>query len=387
MKPLAVGAALSSILMLVVGVLVVPATEQTSSGIAVAFSAFAFAFVVVGALVAVRRAENAVGWLMLVAGVLMSIPVLAGQYGGYVLFGTGDGLPGGRAAAWLSTWMYILGFGAIIQMLLAIPTGRFDRWRRPVAGVAGAATVTTTVVQALLPGQMDGFPGIANLLAIERASAALKPLLTVSSSVYFLAFLVALVSIFVRLRSAQGIERQQLKWFALAGALFAAAQVLNLLPLGLDDSWVGLAAVVLSLLAMPSAIGLAVLRYRLYDIDVVINRALVYGALTATLAGMYLGSVLVLQVLLSPLTDQSDLAVAASTLGVAALFRPARARIQGAVDRRFYRRRYDAARTLESFTGRLRQEVDLVSVADDLRAVVRETVQPVHVGLWIRSTS
>ena len=385
MKQLALGAAFSSILMLVVGVLVVPATEQTGSGIAVTFSAFALAFVVMGAVVAVRRADNAVGWLMLFAGVLMSIPVFAGQYAGYALYGGGDQLPVPRAAAWLSTWMYILAFGAIIQMLLVFPTGRLDGWRRPLARVAGTATVTTTVVQALLPGQMDGFPGTANPLGLDRAAATLRLLLAVSSSAYFLVFIVSVVSIFVRFRRAQGIERQQLKWFALAAALFVAAQVLNLLPLGLDDSSIGLAAVVLSLLAMPSAIGLAVLRYRLYDIDVVINRALVYGGLTATLAGIYLGSVLVLQVLLSPLTDQSDLAVAASTLGVAALFRPVRARFQAAVDRRFFRRRYDAARTVESFTGRLRQEVDLESVSAELRRIVRETVQPESVSLWMRS--
>ena len=314
----------------------------------------------------------------------MSIPVTAGQYAGYVLFGEGD-LPAARFGAWLTTWMSVLAIGAVTQMLLVFPSGSLPGWRRPVAYAAAAVTVVTAVLQAVVPGDMDGFPGIANPLGVDSTAGVVRPALAVVSVLYLVAFLVAVVSLSAA-PGARGVERQQLKWFALAAAVFVGSQLVNLLPLGLDDSWIGLFAVVLSLLAMPLAIGLAVLRYRLYDIDVVINRTLVYGGLTATLAGVYLGSVLVLQLLLSPLTDQSDLAVAASTLGVAALFRPARARIQGAVDRRFYRSRYDAARTLDTFGGRLRDEVDLEAVCADLRAAVRDTVQPAQVTLWLRGT-
>ncbi len=187
----------------------------------------------------------------------------------------------------------------------------------------------------------------------------------------------------VRYRRATGIERLQLRQLVFAAAVIVPIMVVAV-PFYYDSVLVQ-AAVGAGLLALPVAAGLAILRYRLYDIDVVINRALVYGSLTATLAGVYVGSVLLLQLALSGLTEGSGLAVAASTLAVAALFRPARGRIQQVVDRRFFRSRYDAGRTIELFGARLRDEVDLSALSNDLKAVVVETMHPAHVSLWLRT--
>jgi len=199
------------------------------------------------------------------------------------------------------------------------------------------------------------------------------------------AALAGIASLVVRYRRARGIERLQLRWVAAAACLlvlFAIGGDLASAWLGSGAGWVGM---LLGLLCVAVAVAVSLLRYRLYDIDVVINRTLVYGALTATLAGTYLGSVLLLQLLLNGATGDSGLAVAGSTLAVAALFRPARGRIQAGVDRRFFRRKYDAQRTLEAFSSRLRDEVDLRALSSELNAVVRETLQPAHLSLWLRA--
>jgi hypothetical protein len=228
--------------------------------------------------------------------------------------------------------------------------------------------------------------GLVNPFAVSGTpGAGLRVVSTIVQSALFLTMVVALASVVARLRRSSGVERQQLKWIALAfavllGGLFAAA-------LGEASGWEALGNVgwtvflVGLLLGMPLAIATAILRHHLYDIDVVIRRTLVYGALTATLAGTYGGLVL----LIGLAVGRTGFATAVSTLAVAALFQPARARIQAAVDRHFYRRRYDAARTLEAFGAQLREELDLDALAADLRRVVRETLQPAHVSLWLRS--
>jgi hypothetical protein len=202
-----------------------------------------------------------------------------------------------------------------------------------------------------------------------------------------------LASLVVRFRHAQGEERQQLKWFAYAGTLLLLAVAVGGVALPFvvrQDDWFAriMAVSILPytglITAFPVAAGIAILKHHLYDLDRIIRGTLVYGVLTTSLGLAYWGGVVLLQALLRPLTQGSDLAIAGSTLAVAALIRPARRRIQAMVDRRFHRRKYDAARTLEAFSARLRQEIDLDSITADLLAVVRETMQPAHVSLWLR---
>jgi hypothetical protein len=234
---------------------------------------------------------------------------------------------------------------------------------------------------ALRPGPMPdaAVKGTVNPLGIDGAGALLDTIGMAAGAFALLAIVLGTVSLTLRYRRSRGAERLQLKWFAFAAVLFALACILGFAVFAQNDVLFGL-VVIGAFSAIPVAAGAAILRHRLYDIDVVINRTLVYGALTATLGVTYLGLVLLIGLTIG----RSNIAIALSTLAVAALFRPARTRIQAAVDRRFYRRRYDAARTLEAFSGRLRDELDLEALGADLRAVVRDTVAPAHVSLWLR---
>jgi hypothetical protein len=199
--------------------------------------------------------------------------------------------------------------------------------------------------------------------------------------------LASVFSVFVRLASAGGRERQQIKWFAYAAAVLVGALLFGLSPGQLQGTWTWSVVVVTGLSGVPVAVGIAILRYRLYDIDVLINRTLVYGVLTGILALVYFGGVTATHTIFRTLTGQerqSQLAIVISTLVIAALFNPLRRRIQSFIDRRFYRKKYDAAKTLEAFSAKLRDETDLDALSDDLVGVVRETMQPAHVSLWLR---
>jgi hypothetical protein len=339
------------------------------------------AFAVSGAVMAARRPHNPVGWLFSAAGLMLGVLSLSSVLYWHSAFG--DPRPSGSAELllWLQAWAWIPAVVALFILIpLLFPTGRppTPRWRW-VGWTAAAAGTLVLLGTAFAPGSLEGFPWAQNPLGIEGFPG--KAVAGISFFICAAAALGAVGSLVVRYRRSHGVERQQLKWVTAAGSVLVLSFVVGGLLTDFVSEQAGWTALVVGLSSVAAAVAIALLRYRLYDIDVVINRALVYGALTMTLAAAYLGLVLLLQTLLSP---SSDLAVAGSTLAVAGLFRPARRRIQGLIDRRFFRSRYDAARTLERFGARLRDEVDLDSLGGELRGVVAETMKPAHVSLWLR---
>jgi hypothetical protein len=259
------------------------------------------------------------------------------------------------------------------------------RWKW-VAWLTVAYILVGVILSAFSSGAYLGSLGpIRNPLGIEGFTNTYKALLyTVSPLLYGAVAL----SLLLRLRRAEGVERQQIKWFAYAAAIFALGIVLIVIPLAIDTppwyEWVGTAIFTVAGAAITISIGIAILRYRLYEIDTLINRTLVYGSLTVTLVALYFGGIIVLQRFFVLITgQQSTLAVVASTLVIAALFNPLRRRIQSFIDRRFYRRKYDARKTLEAFSAKLRDETDLDRLGEDLMGVVKETMQPAHISLWL----
>jgi hypothetical protein len=360
-------------------------------------TALALTYSTVGGVVATRRPANPVGWVFLGSALSAALILASAAYAETAVPVPAPGpVPGGALAAWVAGALAFPTVALISVVLLLYPDGRLPsrRWRF-AAWITAAATVTSAI-GAFAPGVIEEEETpIENPLGIGgTAGEVVATLRPVAGILLQLSLVLGLASMFVRFRRSRGDERLQLKWFVLAIASTAGFVALSAVASAVAPAADGANAVeeacfylaLLGVAALPVTAAVAILKYRLYDIDVVINRALVYGALTATLAASYLGGVLLLQLVLSPLTESSNLAIAGSTLAVAALFRPARRRIQELVDRRFYRRRYDAARTLERFGGRLRNEVDLDALGVELRTVVSETVQPTHVSLWLRSS-
>ncbi len=345
------------------------------------------AFMVVGALITALRPGNAIGWVFAAIGMLAATGVLAQEYAEYAYVTRPEALPAAIVAAWYAAWWWYPTLAlTLVFVPLLFPTGRppSRRWR-PVAWLAGLTTAAVTILAAVTPRLelQDEDYAVVNPLGVRAVGdveestvgAVLFGLVTVT-------LVAATVSLVVRFLRSTGDERQQLKWITYAGALLLLLPATDYLSIahGVGDALFG---IMISFL--PIAAGIAVLKYRLYDVDVVINRTLVYGALTATLALVYVGGVLLLRTVLSPVTGDAQWSVAGSTLAVAALFGPARRRIQAAVDRRFYRARYDATRTVEVFAGRLRDEVDLDELRADLVGVVSRTLRPAQVSLWLRT--
>jgi hypothetical protein len=354
-----------------------------------------------GALIVARRPANLIGWSFVAAGLGLALSAFGGLYAVYALLTNPGSLPGGAWLAWIQSWLTIPAiYGAFAALLLLFPNGRLlsPRWR-PVAWlvlgwIAGVAMGNFT-------SPPDSYLGVEAPVRLNQAAGQIMN--TIGSLAWFLSTLAipaAAASLIVRFRRSRGQERQQLKWLAYAAALLA----LGILGIGLIGileqlGWIrpqitqpvaivlgGVA--ILGVTGLPVTAGLAILRYRLYEIDRIINRTLVYGLLTALLAAIYAGLVLVLGQLSGGIgTEPPSWAVAGATLAVAALFQPARRRIQQAVDRRFNRHKYDAAKTVEAFSIRLREQIDLDTLSTELQAVVDQTMEPTRVSLWLQPST
>ena len=338
-------------------------------------TSLAVGYSVIGAIIASRLPNHPIGWLCCAIGLIAAVDHFAGEYSLYALVAQPHLLPGGRAMLWLQGWFWMLFIGLIVFLLLFFPTGRLpsSRWR-PFAWVS-VALISGAVIWSSAISPDVGF------------NAPPSP---VQLSVLLLGG-VAAASMIVGRRNARGVERQQIKWLLYVGPIFFVASGLHIgfyyfwLTERSWGLWASYLLVVVGGLSGPFAIGIAILRYRLYEIDILINRTLVYGSLTVTLVALYFGGIVVLQRVFVALTgQQSTLAVVASTLLIAALFTPLRRRIQSFIDLRFYRSKYDARKTLEAFSTHLRNETDLEALSGDLVGVVRETMQPAHVSLWLR---
>jgi hypothetical protein len=351
----------------------------------------AVSFSVVGAVIAPHfPPHNPIGWIFCAVGLLAGMRLFSAEYAIVTLLAEPGSvlgtLPGGNVLAWVSSWLWVPHIGLFLYLALLFPNGRppgplwwYFAWLVGVVVVVGAVAV------ALWPETAAGFDLTNRPIGIEVATDTINPVETV---LYALA-LVVMSSLLVRLRHARGVERQQVKWFAYAVAVLAISAILayvvsetmGIRLLGRVSS----VLVIVSVVGLPVAVGIAILRYHLYNIDLIINRTLVYGSLTAVLVLVYLASVVLFQELFRTFTGQkSQLVVVASTLAIATLFNPLRRRIQGFIDRSFYRRKYDAVRTLEAFSAKLRDETNLDALSGNLIEVVEETMRPAHVSLWLR---
>jgi len=348
----------------------------------------ALGLLALGLLVVHRRPANPVGWIIAGTVVTAGVTDFVESYAVYALYTNPGSLPGGETMAWLSNWIFIpVLFAAPAMLFLLFPNGDLlsRRWR-PVFWIViltTCAAMTSSIFQPVLND--TPFEGVVNPLGFTPPQALLAPLSYIGWPGMAASFLVAAFAMILRLRRSRGVERQQLKWLAAAAAVLPLASAAGVVLYYLGYELISGFLATFSIFPIFLAAGYAILRYRLYDIDLIINRTLVYGALTVMLAAVYFGSVAGLQRLLSPLTGESNqLATVASTLLIAAMFTPLRRRIQGFIDRRFYRSKYDAVTTLEAFSVKLRDETDLDTLGSGLVSVVRETMQPEHVSLWLR---
>ncbi|MBA3702124.1 MAG: hypothetical protein H0W79_04745 [Rubrobacteraceae bacterium] len=356
----------------------VPLYEVTSTIIAPTFATL-------GASIVYRRPGNVMGWIFLAVGVLGGVQMFSGQYATVALAPDGPTLPGGALAAWFALLVQNWVGGCILFLVLLFPDGKLlsRRWRL-LAWPMGTFIAVSLVISAVSPGPLTEFPSASNPLGIEGATLP-EPMLAVGELVGAVCVVAVILSLILRFYFSRGEERLQLKWFTYATTVGISTPLLlsSLAPAAFEV--LGRLLWTLGFLSIPVSAGVAILKYRLYDIDRIINRTLVYAPLTAMLVALYVGGVVGLQYAFRALTGSgSQLAIVASTLLIAALFNPMRRRVQNFIDHLFYRRQYDAAKTLEAFSAKLRDETDLEQLNADLLSTVRETMQPEHVSLWLR---
>jgi hypothetical protein len=366
---------------IILALLVVPDSSVLVVALVLAVVA---AFGVVGAIIVTRMPRNPIGWILLATGTVAAVSISGAAYATESVLSSSGSLPGTVAVAFVAQFDIYPTLGLVGAILpLVFPDGRLPsrRWR-PVAAGSVATVSLATVLAATTPGSMGG-GGIANPLGIAAFSAVANFLGLAVVALLAIPCVFAVASVIVRYRGSDRLQRQQLKLLGWAGGVFVVLQLVgssNIGPLA-DIGWL---LEVGAMGLIPIAIGIAVLRYRLYEIDRIISRTISYGAVTGILALVFVGTVLISQTVLSGFFNGNSVAVAASTLLAAALFQPLRRRVQELVDRRFNRARYDAERTVAAFAGRLRDEIALADVDAAIRAVVAQTVAPTAVGLWMR---
>jgi hypothetical protein len=347
---------------------------------------------IIGAVIVWGHPRHPIGWIMCATQIFWGIDQLVFGYVYYGLIAHPGSLPVPQILPVWHNWTGApFGIVSMTLLFLLFPDGQplSPRWRRVIwISIAGLSILLPLF--ALTPGPIQDFPLLLNPIAVsETVWAQLRPLVAVSGALFFAGLPLAVISLFLRLRQARGDERQQIKWFAYAATFLPLA-----IPLLLtgdtgtvqEPNWIYLSGWTLqevSSTGIALATAIAIFKYRLYDIDIIINKTLVYGALTATLALVYFMGVVLLQ---QVLPSESPISIVLSTLAIAALFSPLRRRIQNAIDRRFYRRRYDAQQTLTAFSEKMRDEVELENLSEALLAVVDETMQPVHASLWFRKS-
>ena len=365
-----------------------PATGPGIGLVGIIWATSFIGFPTAGALVAPRMPDRPLGWMLLVAPLFTMVGVALSDLARFIQGASPS------TTAWI-LWgggvLFAAGFPLLLMVPFYLPDGKLPsrRWR-PVARALLWLTALFIFPAAFTPGPMETRTGreVSNPLGLESLAGVFKFLEAALGLLFLMVIGLGVASLVTRFRGAGGIERQQLKWLALGGS----GILISLLSIVLIQAFIRDLAeveitilIVLAILSLPASIAVAVLKTKLYDVDVIINRTLVYAALTAVLASSYLGVVVLLQRLLEPFTQQSDLAVAGSTLVVAALARPLKTRLQDFIDQRFYRRKYDAAETLDAFSSHLRDGVDLESLTRELVSVVGRTMQPSHASLWLRT--